>query len=279
LYHQTVPLFLDRHSSVTVSPEEVAVAHAMDVEFQHQHGVNYHTYWFDQDRGTVFCLAEGPNRESIDAVHRESHGLAAEQIVEVPFGAPLNELLGQMPDHPVGTAYTETAMRAIVFTDMCDSVGHTEELGDEGHVVQLEVHDDVVRRSLAAHGGREVKHTGDGIMASFNTSASAIAFAAQVQGEMAARDEHSPEAFSISIGISAGEPLTRGSDDLFGATVQYAARICAFADPAEILVSSVVRELCVGKKITFLDRGEVSLKGVSEPVHVFAVEWGPLVAA
>jgi class 3 adenylate cyclase len=272
-------LFLDRHSAVTSTPEELAEAHSKDVEYQHQHGVNYHTYWFDPDRGTVFCLAEGPDRESINAVHRESHGLVAEQIIEIPSGARLTEFLGPAPEHPVGTAYTDSAMRAIVFTDMCDSVHHTETLGDEGHIAQLEIHDDVVRRALGEHGGREVKHTGDGIMASFTASASAIAFAAQVQGEMSSRDAGAPEAFAISIGISAGEPLSRGNDDLFGATVQYAARICAAASPSEILVTSVVRELCLGKKISFLDRGEMTLKGVSDPVHVFAVEWGPLVAA
>ena len=57
----TVPMYLDRHENLTISPEELAAAHQADLAEQGELGVQYHTYWFDQDRGTVFCLAEGPS--------------------------------------------------------------------------------------------------------------------------------------------------------------------------------------------------------------------------
>ena len=113
-----MPIYIDRHDVPGASPEAVADAHRLDVAVQEKHGVQYHTYWFDRDHGLVFCLAEGPNREALEAVHRESTGLVAGTIVEVDDSAPINAFLGSAPDHPVGVAYTASAMRAIVFTDV-----------------------------------------------------------------------------------------------------------------------------------------------------------------
>jgi class 3 adenylate cyclase len=110
-------------------------------------------------------------------------------------------------------------------------------------------------------------------MSSFSSAATAIEFSSTVQQKLRARNESSQYPFRVSVGISAGEPLTRGSDDLFGATVQIAARLCAVAEPEQILVSSVVHDLCAGKRINFEDRGQVALKGFPEPAHIFAVNW------
>jgi class 3 adenylate cyclase len=268
-----VPMYIDRHDAPGISPEELAAAHHADVSVQEKYGVQYHTYWFDPDNGTIFCLAEGPSREAVEDVHREAHGQLASVVLEIDANAPLNSFLGSPPTHPVGEAYVAPALRAIVFTDICGSVAQTQELGDEGHIQLLKVHNDIVRAELAAHGGREVKHTGDGIMASFNSVASSIAFAVAVQRSLAQRNERESPLLLVSIGISAGEPVTDEHDDLFGAAVQLAARICAAADAGQIAVSVAVRELCVGKSIRFEDRGPVALKGLSEPANVFNVPW------
>ena len=82
------------------------------------------------NEGTVFCLAEGPDRESLETVHREAHGLLADNIIEVGDG-PINAFLGDFPRHPAGEAYVESAVRVILFTDLCDSTQQTQELGDE----------------------------------------------------------------------------------------------------------------------------------------------------
>jgi class 3 adenylate cyclase len=164
-------------------------------------------------------------------------------------------------------------MRAIVFTDMNGSVAQVQKHGDHGHLELLETHDTIVREVLGTHRGREVKHTGDGVMAAFNSVSSAVEFAIAVQRQLREHNTTAATPFSISVGINAGEPVTRGSDDLFGAAVQIAARLCGFAQSGEILVSSVVRELCAGKKLPFEDRGEVTLKGLPEPARVFSVNW------
>jgi hypothetical protein len=266
-------MFMDRHTAAGVTPEEIAEAHKQDLAVQGRYGVRYVSYWFDPDREAVFCLAEGPDRDTVERVHREAHGLVADSIVEIDENMPLNAFFDTIPSYPPGTAYTASAMQAIVFTDITGSVAQTHALGDAGHLALLADHDSIVRRELAAHGGREVKHTGDGIMAAFTSVASAVAFSIAVQRRLAERNEAADVPLQVSVGISAGEPVTNGNDDLFGAAVQLAARLCAAVDGGEIGTSLVVRELCVGKQFTFEDRGLVELKGVPEPMHVYGVAW------
>jgi class 3 adenylate cyclase len=266
-------MFLDRHDAIDATPEDVAAAHLRDMEVEGAYGVKYYTYWFDRDNRTVFCLCEGPDREAVEAVHREAHGLMATAVIEIDSNAPLNAMLAPMPQHAPGTAYTASAVRAIVFTDICGSVAQTHELGDDGHMLVLREHNEIVRSRLAEHDGREVKHTGDGIMAAFSSVAAAVAFASEVQRALDVRNASAGSPLHVSIGISAGEPLTDESDDLFGAAVQLAARLCAAAEPGEIAVSLAVRELCIGKPFVFADRGTATLKGLPQPVQIFCVTW------
>jgi class 3 adenylate cyclase len=272
-YAYAVPMFLDRHDLPGVSPEELAEAHRRDLATQQDYGVRYHTYWFDPTNGSVFCLAEGPDQQAIEAVHRQAHGQLASTIIELDPTAPLNSFFGPLPTHPPGTPYSEPALRAIVFTDVCGSVAQTSELGDDGHMRLLREHNEIVRTNLATHDGREVKHTGDGIMAAFTSAASAVAFAIAVQRTLAERNQRADAPFHVSIGINAGEPVTDGDGDLFGAAVQLAARLCDTARPGDIAVSVAVRELCMGKTFRFEDRGHIELKGLPEPTKAYAVAW------
>jgi class 3 adenylate cyclase len=266
-------MYLDRHDLPGISPEELAAAHLLDVETQAAHDVRYHTYWFDPEDGSVFCLAEGPSQAAIEAVHREAHGQLASSIIELDPSAPLNAFFGALPSHPAGTAYTAPGMRAIVFTDVCGSVAQTQRLGDDGHMQLLREHNEIVRAELAAYGGREVKHTGDGIMASFSSVASSVAFAVAVQQKLSDRNAQADDPLDVSIGISAGEPVTSDDGDLFGAAVQLAARLCGAASAGDITVSVVVRELCMGKPFRFEDGGRIELKGMPEPTQTYAVAW------
>lgn len=264
-------LFLDRHDAPGATATDIAAAHALDVAVQDKYGVRYVTYWFDDGEGTVFCLAEGPDRESLEAVHREAHGLVADNIIEVGPG-PINTFLGEPPRHATGEAYVESAVRAIVFTDLCDSTRHTQELGDEAFMPLLRAHDEIVRTALGKRGGREVKHTGDGIMAAFTSAFQAVSAAMQIQRALRERDEPAQGQLHVRVGVAAGEPVTE-QNDLFGAAVQQAARLCAWAQPDCIVVSSGVQDLCRGKGIRFSDGGPIDVKGFDEPIGHFEVEW------
>jgi class 3 adenylate cyclase len=267
-----VPLFIDRHDSPGASPEDVAADHMKDLAVQEQFGVRYYAYWFDPDAGSVFCLAEGPTREAVIACHVEAHGGGAQSVLEVGE-RPLNEFLGSVPQYPPGTAYVAPAVRAILFTDLCSSTAHTQRYGDQAHLRVLREHNRIVRDALVAKHGREVKHTGDGIMASFDSVAAAVECAITIQRTLDERNRDADAPLALRIGISAGEPVTDDGDDLFGAAVQLARRLCDSAQPDTITVSVAVRELCIGKSIEFTDCVELPLKGFPEPVHAYDVQW------
>ncbi|MDP7534770.1 MAG: DUF4242 domain-containing protein [SAR202 cluster bacterium] len=82
-----MPIYMDTHKNVDgLTAEAVAGAHARDVEVQGKYDVNYLRYWFNQNEGTVFCLVDAPSKEAAEAVHREAHGLTADEITEVSEG-------------------------------------------------------------------------------------------------------------------------------------------------------------------------------------------------
>ncbi len=157
-----------------------------------------------------------------------------------------------------------SGFQTILFTDLEGSTALTQRLGDEGAQELLRGHNAAVRAALDEHGGHEVKHTGDGIMASFPSAVSAVTAALRMQRDLAGGEVR------VRIGLNAGEPIAE-DDDLFGLAVIKAARIGDRAEPGQVLVSNVVRELCEGKTFTFTSIGEVTLKGFEEPVALYEV--------
>jgi class 3 adenylate cyclase len=175
---------------------------------------------------------------------------------------------------PVAQPMSATrAFGTILFTDVVNSTTLTQSLGDEAALAILGVHDTIVRDALSALGGREVKHTGDGIMASFVSAASAVRCAIQIQRELDKHAQANPERpLKVRVGAAAGEPVEQ-NNDLFGSTVQLAARLCAHVQPEQILVSNAIPDLCFGKGLLFEELGEVVLKGFGSPVRAHAAAW------
>ncbi len=273
-----MPLYLDIHRNVTeVSPTEVEKTHLADLEAQSRFGVNYLKYWLDATGGTICYLVEASSAEACTAVHREAHGSLADQVIEVESGL-IESFLGGGVTNELGAVFQADgrplgAFRTVVFTDIVGSTALTQERGDVAAMRLVRAHDTAVRAALETAGGREVKHTGDGIMASFIEATAAVGFAAAVQRSLARHNaDHPDDAVQVRIGMSAGEPIDENAD-LFGATVQLAARVCDLAGPGEIVVANVVPELCLGKDIVFEDRGSAELKGFPDPVRLHAVCW------
>jgi class 3 adenylate cyclase len=262
---------MDRHEFAGVTAVDVASAHLKDLEVQDRFEVQFLNYWFDDERQTAFCLAKGPTHSAVEAVHRESHGLIANQVIEVDQGA-VERFMGGIVNHRPGEPYVETAFRTILFTDMEGSTSLTQRLGDAGAMALVRSHDRIVRESLRRHGGSEVKHTGDGLMAAFPSVVGGIGSAIEIQRRLAEVAETGGPAVRVRIGMSAGEPVTE-RDDLFGAAVQLAARLCQRAKPGTILVSSGVRDLALGKGFVFRKGGSLRLKGFDEPLSVYEVLW------
>ena len=269
-----MPLYMDRHDLTDATAVDVANAHLLDLAVQERFGVRYMTYWFDYDRQSGFCLATGPNREAVVGVHREAHGLIPSQIIEVDRQA-VDRMLGPLVEHAPGDPYEDTAFRAILFTDLSGSTALTQRVGDVAAMQVLKLHDSVVREALRVHQGTEVKHTGDGLMASFRSVIDAVSCAITIQRNLAsqlAAVVGEEGRLAVRIGIAAGEPVT-SNGDLFGAAVQLASRLCDRAAPGAIVVSSPVRDLAIGKGFAFGKARQVRLKGFDEVIRSFEVAW------
>lgn len=275
-----MPLYMDVHRELDVTPSDVARAHEQDLEVQHKHNVRYLQWWYNDAARAVYCLVDAPNREAAIAVHREANGLLPAEIIEVEAGHTA-ELLGEPTEallddqelvamrHPV----RDTAFRAILFTDMEGSTMLTQRLGDARSMEIINVHDQLIDDGLREHAGSRVKHTGDGCMASFASVTSAMECAIGLQHAFASHNqEHTEHPLRVRMGCTAGEPVAQ-NEDLFGATVQLAARLCGHAQPEQILVSSVIRDLAMGKDFLFADLGLVALRGFDEPVRAYEVQW------
>ena len=264
---------MDRHELAGATAEAVAAAHVQDLAIQDQYGVQYVNYWFDYEAQHAFCLAKGPNVEAVDAVHRASHGLVATEIIEVDESA-VRRFMGGLTQHAVGEPYVETAFRVILFTDLEGSTSLTQQLGDAGAMKVLRRHDAIVRGALGRTGGTEVKHTGDGLMASFPSVAGAIEAAMSIQRAFAEAEAAGEMPIGLRIGIAAGEPVT-DRNDLFGTAVQLAARLSSRAGARTILVSGAVRDLALGKGFQFGATRNVRLKGFEDSVRACEVVWRP----
>ena len=176
-------------------------------------------------------------------------------------------------------APTQVDVHTILFTDMEGSTALRQRLGDAKAQELVHAHDSIVREALQAHSGREIKHTGDGIMASFGSASQALDAAVAIQQAVAAlrqaqggHAEPVEASLRVYIGMNAGDPIAE-EGDLFGTSVDLAKRICDQCQPGEILASEVVRQLVAGKDYLFADRGDTALRGFEDPVRLYELRW------
>lgn len=269
-----MPIYMDRHRLPDVTAEQVAHAHAQDLQVQDKHGVGFLTYWYDARASTAFCLIEAPNPETLERAHADAHGLLPAEIIEVDpvvveaflgrITDPANTLRGEAP-------IAEPARRVVMFTDIVGSTDMTARLGDARAFDIVRAHDAVVRRELNLNAGREVKHLGDGIMAAFACERAAVACGCAILRGADAFNASSSEPLHLRIGLHAGEPVD-DNKDLFGATVQIASRICADAAVDALVVTEEVHAV-VAEQFQLTPLGRRMLKGVREPLPLFSVDW------
>ncbi|MBC8270191.1 MAG: adenylate/guanylate cyclase domain-containing protein, partial [Rhodospirillaceae bacterium] len=161
----------------------------------------------------------------------------------------------------------------VLFTDIAGSTAMTQNLGDAGAQHVVRAHNRVVREALTMWNGKEVKHTGDGIMASFVKTSDSLDAAIQMQRETAEYTaQNADKPLHLKIGINAGEPIAE-DNDLFGSTVQMSARIVDKAQADEIFVSEIVRGICAGKNYKFTNRGTYPMKGFDVDPILYEVVW------
>ena len=185
----------------------------------------------------------------------------------------VHRFLGHEPTIASPRATSGSSVATILFTDVEASTRLTQRLGDAQAQELLRTHNTVVRDALRAHGGSEIKHTGDGIMASFVSASHAIECAIAIQRGVAAHNQGNPAAaIGVRVGLNAGEPVVE-EQDLFGAAVILARRVCDIANAGQILIPGALRHLVSGKNFLFEDRGEATLRGFEDPVRLCEVLW------
>jgi pimeloyl-ACP methyl ester carboxylesterase len=161
------------------------------------------------------------------------------------------------------TVEADRVLATIVFVDIVDSTTRAAAMGDTAWAVVRESFYGQARRELERHRGREVKTTGDGLLATFDGPARAVRAALAIDG--VARDL----GLQARAGVHTGECEVR-PDDVGGLAVHIAARVSALAKPGEVLVSSTVKDLVAGSGLSFADRGAQVLRGVPEEWRLFA---------
>jgi class 3 adenylate cyclase len=158
----------------------------------------------------------------------------------------------------------ERMVTTLLMSDIVDSTGTAERLGDAAWKQVLANHNRIVRAQLDRFRGREVNTTGDGFLATFGSAAGAL------RSALAIRDGVSSLGIELRIGIHTGEVEVL-ANDIGGVAVHAASRIMALGQASEIIVSTVTRGLAEGAGLRFQERGRHQVKGLEEPIEVFAL--------
>lgn len=162
---------------------------------------------------------------------------------------------------------SDRRLATVLFSDLVSSTESTVEAGDAAWRRTLDQHDRAVTAAVVEHGGRLVKSTGDGVLATFDRPSRAV------RCGLALHEAVAPLGLEVRVGMHSGEIEARG-DDVAGIGVVIAARVSAMAGSGETLVSSTVRDLVAGSGLVFDDRGQHTLKGVPDAWHLFAASAG-----
>ena len=242
---QIMPIYMDIHQVPGIEAMDAAKAHQMDMQIQHQYHCKCMTYWIDEPRGVVFCLIEGPDKAIVEEMHKNSHGLIPNKIIEVSDEL-VESFLGRI--HDPGDAvvsdnglkvFSDSAFRILLVTDVKDPVLLRSELGKEKTNELLNKQNSIIRKELSIQGGREVEFAGSGFIASFSSAFKALKCALEIQKNIS-KSERKLTDFKIA--VNAGEPVSN-SDKLFGDTIQAARRLCAIARHDKIIITTVIKEL------------------------------------
>jgi DNA-binding NarL/FixJ family response regulator len=161
-------------------------------------------------------------------------------------------------------AGAERILATVMFSDIVSSTERAVEVGDRRWREELDRHDELVRRELSDHGGREIKMTGDGFLAVFDAPTRAIRCA------VAIREGLKGLGIEVRIGLHTGELELRG-EDVGGIAVNIGSRVADEGSAGDVLATSTVKDLVSGSRIGFADLGERQLKGVADRWRVFAV--------
>lgn len=174
-----------------------------------------------------------------------------------------NDIIEFLTGSRPGTG-AQKQLATVLFTDMVDSTKRAATLGDGEWRNVVELHDSISRRRVSNYGGRVIKNTGDGMLATFDNPHSAVSAALDLSRDLFASGT------PIRAGLHIGQIEVQDSGDVTGIAVNIAARVQALADDNEVLVSQTVRDMLLGAPFAMIDRGTKELKGVDGTWQIYA---------
>ncbi len=242
-----MPLFMDFHKFESVTIEAVKTAHIADIGVQDQYGVKYHQFWVNEEEGSVFCLVEGPDKETCEKVHQIAHGNVACALTEVSPGLYV-KLMGkdyEVDDdghvsHADGTV--DLGYRTILVASVY-GITSAKNSKDLSLLVTPHWAKKLITEKIAVFNGREIKwDTDDSLIAIFNDSTETVRCALQIQKKLIESKIKDPP-IVFKIGISAAQPVTK-EGDFFTEAIRLAHRLSITANTNQVLISSLVKKLC-----------------------------------
>jgi AraC-like DNA-binding protein len=245
-----MPLFMDFHELDEFSDntiEELRQGHKLDLAAQVKYNVEYKHYYISRENRKAFCVMEGPDKESCEAVHREAHGLVACNIVEVELNK-YGLIMGLQRCDPDGMHIQEdgtidSGLRTILLINTLTTISNDRpdryELSD--HFLS---YSNELREALTRHGGRELATGRSETTCAFTSCIDAVQcgfFLQERISHLNGRLKDKKVRFETTIVLHAGEPVTRNSE-FFGDTIQFARRLSHLGKDGDVILSSSVNE-------------------------------------
>jgi class 3 adenylate cyclase len=262
---------LEQQHAVTIgrsSEVDVSLPWDLSVSLVHAEVVRLGSQWLISDDG-VSRNGTFVNGERVSGRCRLQHGdIVRLGRTELTFQHAARERRGTTT---ISDGIREIRTVSVLFTDLVRSTELFDRVGDEAGDRLLHDHFAILRDSAREHGGKEVKSLGDGLMLVFTSVAAALGCALTMQQRLQGHDR--AEVMGLRIGVNAGEAI-EVDGDYFGRSIVIAKRLCDHASAKEILVSDAVRSLLgPTSDYRFCGLGAVRLKGLTEPVTTFRLDW------
>ncbi len=240
-----MPIYMDVHIIPGVKATGVAEAHQKDLSHQEEYGCKCMTYWIDEQRESIFCLIEAPNKEAVSEMHAKAHGLIPNKVIEVQSSL-VESFLGRIYDPEETTisdnglkVFADPSFRILLCTNVTDLNLLRYKTGIDKANEIINSHNKIIRTNIAQNGGREIECEGSGFLVSFSSAAKAITCAVCIQKDM--KEAHG-DLLHFRIALNAGEPVDNGNN-LFQNTIEFAQCMCSIAGNFQIAIASSVKEL------------------------------------
>ena len=240
-----MPIYMDVHIVPGVKAKDVAEAHRKDLLCQGEYGCNCMTYWIDEDRETIFCLIEAPDKDAVKEMHNKAHGLVPHKVIEVSSSI-VQSFLGRIydpdevnPSENGLKVFADPSFRVLLVIKTIDPILLQHKAGADKANELIKQHVEIIRKNIAEYEGSEVEHSGNGFMVSFYSGAKAVVCALGIQKDMPAADA---TALDLRIAVSGGEPIEK-SNKLYGDAIQFANYLSSITNSSKIAIASNVKEL------------------------------------